>query len=283
MCGTIARQVRYGATRLTSTTRRHTSGVSSRSGALPPVMPALLTRMSILPRSRRSAATARAIAAASVTSTTAACTRPLPSASRCKAAPALSSAAASTSHSTTVAPDASMRLAMAKPMPRAPPVTIAARFFRSMAFMVPSAHSRESGNPEDLCAGSPLPRGRATTTCSSSLKLHPVRAFEPEQLPRLVRRRDVVTEVLDDAANLGDLLGVALGELARTDIERILQTHPHIAADHRRGGAEIHLMAAAGQHRPQIIVAEQPVGGALHEEQIVEIGTDAAEYAEDQL
>src|SRR5262249_35427756 len=54
-----ARQVRYGATRLTSTTRRQTSGASSQSGALPRVMPALLTRMSILPRSRRSAATAR--------------------------------------------------------------------------------------------------------------------------------------------------------------------------------------------------------------------------------
>jgi hypothetical protein len=34
-----------------------------------------------------------------------------------------------------------MRLAMAKPMPRAPPVTIAVRFFRSMAFM--AANSRE--------------------------------------------------------------------------------------------------------------------------------------------
>src|SRR6516164_2134054 len=97
-------------------------------------------------------------------------------------------------------------------------------------------------------------------------KLHAVRAFEPEQLPRFVRRRDLVTEVLDDATDLGDLLGIAFGELAGTNVKRILQAHSHIAADHRRGGAEIHLMAAASQDRPQIIVAEQPVGGALHEE-----------------
>ena len=38
-----------------------------------------------------------------------------------------------------------------------------------------------------------------------------------------------------------------------------------------------------GQHRPPIILAEQLVGGALHEEQILEIGADAAENAEDQL
>src|SRR5580704_1860635 len=58
MCGTTARQTRYGATRLTSMTRRQTSGLSSHSGALPPVMPALLTRMSILPASPTRAAPA---------------------------------------------------------------------------------------------------------------------------------------------------------------------------------------------------------------------------------
>src|SRR5204863_8698595 len=41
--------------------------------------------------------------------------------------------------------------------------------------------------------------------------------------------------------------------------------------------------AAAGQNRPQIILPKQPVGGALHQKQIVEIGPDAAENAEDQL
>ena len=42
-------------------------------------------------------------------------------------------------------------------------------------------------------------------------------------------------------------------------------------------------MPAAGKHRPVILIAEQPVGRALHEQQIVEIGPDAAENAEDQL
>src|SRR5262249_39739379 len=42
-------------------------------------------------------------------------------------------------------------------------------------------------------------------------------------------------------------------------------------------------MAAPGPHRPQIVVAQQPGGGALHEKQIVEICADTAENAEDQL
>src|SRR5205823_2332310 len=170
----------------------------------------------------------------------------------------LSSASASASHNSAAAPDATMRLAMAKPMPRAPPVTMALRFFRSMVFM------------------KALPLSRLS-------ELHPIGAFEPERRTRFVRRGDLVAEILDDAADLGDLLGIAFGELARADIERVLKPDPHIAAEHRGRGAEIHLVPPAGQHGPQIIVAEQPVGGALHEEQIVEIGTDAAENAEDEL
>src|SRR4029077_7399067 len=157
------------------------------------------------------------------------------------------------SHSPTAAPEASIFCAAAKPMPLAPPVTMAMRPLRSMAFM------------------------------ANGLELHPVGALEAQHLPCLGGRGDLVAELLDDAADLCHLLGIAGSELAGPDIERVLQANAHIAADHRRIGAEIHLMAAAGQHRPQIILAEQPVGGALHEEQIVEIGADAAEDAEDQL
>src|SRR5262249_33642509 len=182
--------------------------------------------------------------------------RPLPSpfSSACKAAPAWSSAAGSTSHSTTVASEASRRLAMAKPIPRAPPVTIAVRFFRSMAFIDSTAHSAKSGNPESSGAGPPF-AGTSGKIIHVFLKLHPIRALKPEHRSRLVRCRDLVAEVLDDAANLGDLLGIAFGELAWTDIERILQADTDIAPDHRGRGAEIHLMAPAGQHRPQIIIA----------------------------
>src|SRR6266581_903904 len=114
-----------------------------------------------------------------------------------------------------------------------------------------------------LTASAALPLQRRVNTPSSrdasaerALELHPIRAFEPEQLPRFVRRGDLVAEILDDAADFGDLLSIAFGELARADIERVLKADAHIAAEHRGRGAKIHLMAAAGQHRPQIIVAE---------------------------
>src|SRR5580658_5499824 len=115
------------------------------------------------------------------------------------------------------------------------------------------------------------------------LKLHAIGALEAEHLPRLGGRGDLEAEILDDAADFRHLLGVALGQLAGSDVERILKADAHVAADHRRGGAEIHLMAPAGEHRPQIVFAEQAVRRARHEIEIVEIGADAAQDTEDKL
>src|SRR5262249_42262122 len=101
----------------------------------------------------------------------------------------------------------------------------------------------------------------------TSLKLYPTRAVPPEHAPRFVRRSVFAAEVRRDPEVRGALLGRPVGELAGDDIERILKPHSPIAADRRSRCAEIHLMAAAGGHRPKIVVPEQPVGGALHEEQ----------------
>src|ERR1700733_13221902 len=107
------------------------------------------------------------------------------------------------SHSATEAPETSIFCAAAKPMPRAPPVTMAVRLLRSMAFIW------------------------------ISLEFHPIGALEPEHLPRLGRRGDLVAEILDDTADLCHLLGIARRQLARPDIERVLQPDAHIAAHHR--------------------------------------------------
>src|SRR5262245_4587942 len=114
-------------------------------------------------------------------------------------------------------------------------------------------------------------------------ELHPIGALEAEHLARLLRAGGFVAELGDDAADLGHLLGIAGRELAGTDIEAVLQTDSDVAAQHGGDGAEVHLVAAAGEHRPQIVVAEQTVGGALHEQKVVDIGPDATENAEDEL
>ena len=99
---------------------------------------------------------------------------------------------------------------------------------------------------------------------------------------RLGRGRDLVTEPLDDTADLGHLLGIALGEFAAADIERILEADPDVAAHHGGLGAKF-IWCRPRPAPTKIVLAEQPVGGALHEHQIVEVGADAAEDAEDQL
>src|SRR6185437_4896598 len=80
--------------------------------------------------------------------------------------------------------------------------------------------------------------GRNKSGHDGYLELHAIAAFEAEHLPRLRRRRDLEAQVLDDSADFRYLFGVALGEFARADIERIFQTDADVAAHHRRGGAE---------------------------------------------
>src|SRR5208282_644750 len=96
-------------------------------------------------------------------------------------------------------------------------------------------------------------------------------------------RRDLVAELFDDAADFRDLLGIAGGELARPDIERDLEADAHVAAHHGGVSAKIRLVAAAGEHRPQVLVAESPVGRLLHKHEIVVIRAAAAENSEDKL
>src|SRR6266702_5430659 len=112
---------------------------------------------------------------------------------------------------------------------------------------------------------------------ASFLELNAIGTLQGQHLPCFRRRRHLIAELLDDAANLRHLLGVARRKLAGADVERVLKPDAHIAAQHRGRAAEIELVATARQHRPQIIVAEQPVGGSLHEHEIVHVGADAAE------
>src|SRR5205823_867280 len=109
----------------------------------------------------------------------------LPPSWPCKAAPASSSAVASTSHKTTAAPDASMRLAIAKPIPRAPPVTIAVRFLRSMVFI----GSEFIRSFPILEASSPSPRGggrdRSEREGGYPWSYASVRSFPPTPSPPL--------------------------------------------------------------------------------------------------
>src|SRR3954451_286978 len=121
--------------RLTSITRRQTSGVSSHSFPFPPVMPALLTRMSILPCFSTTDRAARSTEPSSVSSTCSVVTFPRSE----SAALAVSRALLSMSHRETSAPEVSIRSAVAYPMPRAPPVTMATRPLRSSWFIAVSS------------------------------------------------------------------------------------------------------------------------------------------------
>ena len=79
-------------------------------------------------------------------------------------------------------------------------------------------------------------------------RVREVRAAALRQDPaRVVRCGDIESELLQNPANLADLLGIAAGEFAASDIERILEPDTHIAAHHRSLGDQWHLMAARGE------------------------------------
>src|SRR5919201_6797895 len=86
-----------------------------------------------------------------------------------------------------------------------------------------AVEDRETRNPcsrpADMDSGS---RSRATpgrlAGMTEPLKLRSIRALEREYFARLLRRRHLIPELLDQAARLRHLLGVAFGELAAADI-----------------------------------------------------------------
>ena len=86
------------------------------------------------------------------------------------------------------------------------------------------------------------------------------------------------------ALDLLHLLSIGLRQLAALDEKAVLEADAHISA--KQGGLrqKRHLMAARRQYRPlEIRRSKQPVGGLLHEHEIVEFGANAAEDSEDQL
>src|SRR5262249_28380295 len=115
------------------------------------------------------------------------------------------------------------------------------------------------------------------------LEPHAFGAREAVNFARLLGRGDRIAKLLDQAAHLGSLLGIALGQLAAPDVEAVLQTDAHIAAHHHCLGGKWNLHAAGPQHGPLVIVAEQFVGGAFHEHEVVDVAADAAQNSKDEL
>src|SRR5258706_11567134 len=89
-------------------------------------------------------------------------------------------------------------------------------------------------------------------------------ALELEHLARLVGRGDGEAELLENAADLRHLVRVAPGEGALADPQAVLEADAHVAAHHRGLHRDVHLVAPAAQHPPEVIGAEQAIGGAPH-------------------
>src|SRR5487761_1784173 len=124
---------------------------------------------------------------------------------------------------------------------------------------------------------------RSFTRLSIILEGDPIAALERQHLARFFRGRDFERQVFEDGADALHLIGVALGELALADIKRILEADADAAAHDRAHGDERQLMPPCRQDRPVILLAEQPVGDRLHVGDVVRIGADSAENAEDRL
>ena len=125
ICGTTAATPRKTPVELTAMTRSQMP-VSSKSFTALPLMPALFTRMSILPHFETVSATTEAQLASSVTF------RGMKTADSPIAAATSLPSSSSMSAITTFAPSFAKRTAVARPIPDAAPVTIATLFASRM-------------------------------------------------------------------------------------------------------------------------------------------------------
>src|SRR3954470_17578431 len=116
-----------------------------------------------------------------------------------------------------------------------------------------------------------------------TLKTHIPSSFELQHLPRIVRRGDDEAELFQYAARLAHLLGVRFRELSSPEPEAVLEADAHVAAHHRAHRGDEHLVAPCAEHGPQVLVAEQAIGGALHVQHVFGMRADAAADAEHRL
>ena len=77
--------------------------------------------------------------------------------------------------------------------------------------------------------------------------------------------------------------GVALGQPARPDPERVLEADADVAAERGRHASRSASGCGRRRARPEVVVAEQAVGGALHVHDVLRMRADAAEDAEHRL
>src|SRR4051812_48517440 len=89
-----------------------------------------------------------------------------------------------------------------------------------------------------------------------------VAALEPKDLAGVVGACDLGAKPLDDLAHLGDLFGARFGEFALADPQRILEPDADVAAERDGLRGDRQLRPAGAEHRPVVVAAEQPVGGA---------------------
>src|ERR1700754_1917071 len=95
----------------------------------------------------------------------------------------------------------------------------------------------------------------------SSLGLEPdlLRALELQDLARLVGARDLQAQAFDDLAHLAALLRVAFRECSSSEPQAVLEADAHVAAEPRRDCRDAQLVPPGAQHRPLVVVAEEPV------------------------
>src|SRR3954470_14274367 len=111
----------------------------------------------------------------------------------------------------------------------------------------------------------------------------PVATLQPEHPARLVRRGDLQRELAQDTGDLLDLLRVALSEHPPREINTVFQAHANASSEYRALHHKRYLMPSRSQYRPDVVVPEQPICGTLHVHQVLGMGPDAAEDAEDRL
>src|SRR5262249_31783327 len=117
----------------------------------------------------------------------------------------------------------------------------------------------------------------------ASLKRDIVPSLERKHLPRLVRRRNIKRQLVQDRADLGDLSGITLGELALAQVDAVLESNSAMSTHDRAHRHQSHLMPPGAENGPVIAVAEQMVRSAAHVHQVLGIGSDAAEDPENGL
>src|SRR4051812_28293703 len=112
------------------------------------------------------------------------------------------------------------------------------------------------------------------------LEIDVVPALQLQHRTRVVRARNLQSDLFQDPPNLAHLFGARFRELTFANPKAVLEANADIASHQCGLRGNVHLVPTCSEHRPVVLITKEPIGGTLHVQDILWMRADSTADSE---